>query len=70
MIVDFKLTLKNAVVSDKFIDFLELQWQEDLSPVQLAGRFNKWLYDDEFVRENLPDLARAGQCLLFISPLN
>jgi len=64
------LTLKNAIVSDKFIDYLEFQWQEDLSPVQLAGRFNRWLYDDEFVRKSLPDLARAGQCLLFISPLN
>ena len=69
MKVDFRLTIKNAVVSGKSIDFFELNWREELSTVQLAGRFNQWLYDDEFIQDKLPDLKQAGQCLLSINPL-
>ena len=63
------MTLKNALISGNRIDYLELKWREDLSPVQLAGRFNRWLYDDDFVQDNLPDLNRAERCLLSINPL-
>ena len=69
MIVEFRLTIKKAVIAGKFVDFLELNWQEELTAVQLAGRFNKWLYDDEFVEKKLPDLHRAKVCLLSINPL-
>lgn len=69
MKVDFSLIIDDAVISGKKFDYLELKWQEDLSPVQLAGRFNQWLYDDEFIKENLPDLSWANRCLLTINPL-
>jgi len=68
MKVDFCLMINEAVIMDKEIEYLELRWQEDLSPVQLAGRFNRWLYDEEFIKESLPDLASAGRCLLSINP--
>lgn len=69
MKVDFCLTIDKAVISGKSIDYLELRWQEDLSPGQLAGRFNRWLYDDEFIKDSLPDLNQAARCLLSISPM-
>jgi len=69
MQVDFCLTIKDAVISGNYIDFLELKWREELSPVQLAGRFNRWLYDEEFINESMPDLNRAERCLLSITPL-
>lgn len=68
MKVDFCLTIDNAVISGKIIDYLELRWQEDLSPGQLAGRFNRWLYDEEFIKDSLPDLHQAAHCLLSINP--
>jgi hypothetical protein len=70
MIVSFCLSIDNAVISDRKIDFLELRWEEDLSSTQLAGRFNRWLYDDEFIKDSLPDLTHARHCLLSINPLN
>jgi hypothetical protein len=69
MKVDFCLIIDNAVISGRKFDYLELKWQEELSPVQLAGRFNQWLYDDEFIQQNIPDLCRASRCLLSINPL-
>ncbi len=69
MTVDFSLILNNAVISGRNIEYLELKWQEELSPKQLAGRFDKWLYDDEFISESMPDLLSAGRCLLTINPL-
>jgi len=69
MKVDFCLTIIDAVISGDPIDYFELKWSEDLSPVQLAGRFNRWIYDDEFIRNRLPDLNQAGRCLLSINPL-
>ncbi|MCP4580980.1 MAG: hypothetical protein GY839_05140 [candidate division Zixibacteria bacterium] len=69
MQVDFCLTIFDAIISGDSVDYFELKWSEDLSPVQLAGRFNRWIYDDEFIRDRLPDLSRAGRCLLSINPL-
>ena len=70
MHVDFCLTIKDGVISGKSVDFFELSWREDLTSVQLAGRFNRWLYDEEFITDQLPDLNCAGQCLLSINPSN
>jgi len=69
MKVDFSLTIKNAIISGKSVDFFELKWSEELSSVQLAGRFNQWLYDDEFIKDKLPDLNQASHCLLSITPI-
>lgn len=69
MKVDFCLTLDNAIISGKAVDYLEVRWQEELTPGQLAGRFNRWLYDEEFIKDSLPDLDQARRCLLSISPL-
>jgi len=69
MKVDFRLTIKNGVISGKSVDFFELKWSEELSSIQLAGRFNQWLYDDEFIKDKLPDLNQASQCLLSINPM-
>ena len=68
MKVYFSLTIKNGVISGKSIEFFEVKWCEELTSVQLAGRFNQWLYDDEFVKNKLPDLNHASQCLLSIDP--
>jgi hypothetical protein len=68
MIVDFCLVIDKAVISGHQIDFLEFRWREDLTSTQLAGRFNRWLYDDEFIKDSLPDLTDAGRCLLSINP--
>ena len=69
MRVDFGLIIKNGVISGRRVEYFELKWQEELSPSQLATRFDRWLYDDEFLHEKLPDLASAGRCLLTINPL-
>ena len=68
MKVEFKLTIKNALISGRSVDFFEFKWSEELTSVQLAGRFNKWLYDDEFFKDKLPDLSHASHCLLSINP--
>jgi hypothetical protein len=68
MRVNFCLTMKNAVISDKQVDYFQLVWSEDLTPVQLAGRFNKWLYDDEFIHKSIPDIDHIGYCMLSINP--
>ena len=69
MQVDFRLTIKNAVIADQNVQHFELIWREDLTPIQLAGRFNQWLYDDDFVMRSLPEMDQAGYCLLSITPL-
>lgn len=69
MLVDFNLTIKNAQISNNEIEHFELTWREDLTPVELAGRFNQWLYDDDFIANSLPDLEQVGYCMLTINPL-
>ncbi len=69
MKVDFSLIIKDAVISGRFVEYFELRWYEEISPVQLAGRFNRWLYDDEFIQNSLPDLDQAGHCLFSINPM-
>jgi hypothetical protein len=69
MKVDFCLTIKDAQISNKLIEHFELTWREDLTPIQLAGRFNQWLYDEDFLENSIPDLDRVGYCMLSINPL-
>lgn len=67
--VDFSLTVRDALISGRRVDYLQLRWREELTPVELAGRYNRWLYDDDFVGRQLPDIIGASQLLLSISPL-
>jgi hypothetical protein len=69
MQVDFRLTIKNAQILDNHVEHFELAWREDLTPVQLAGRFNRWLYDEEFIRDSIPEISQIGYCMLSINPL-
>jgi hypothetical protein len=61
--------MKDALIGNEVVDFLELQWHESLSPRQLASRFNVWLSDQTFMRRQMPDLQDATFCQLFIDPL-
>jgi hypothetical protein len=69
MLVDFCLTIKNAQILNNDVEHFELTWREDLTPVQLAGRFNQWLYDEDFLMNSLPELDQVGYCMLSINPL-
>ncbi|NLI14786.1 MAG: hypothetical protein GX409_00715 [candidate division Zixibacteria bacterium] len=69
MLVDFNLTIKNAQILNTEVEHFELTWREDLTPVQLANRFNRWLYDDDFLINSFPELDHAGYCVLTINPL-
>jgi len=69
MQVDFCLTIRDAQIFNNHVEHFELTWREELTPVQLAGRFNSWLYDDEFIHRSIPDLSRMGYCMLSITPL-
>jgi len=69
MLVDFSLTIKDAQILNNEIEHFELTWREDLTPVQLAGRFNQWLYDEDFLANSLPELDHVGYCMLTINPL-
>lgn len=69
MQVKFSLKMMDATVGDRVIDYFELEWKEDLTPRQLAVRFNSWLSDQSFLTTRLPDLQDAAYCQLFINPL-
>jgi hypothetical protein len=68
MKVKFCLKMKKALVGTISVDYLEINWQEDLNQEQLAGRFNTWLYDESFIEQRLPDLKEAAYCQLMIDP--
>ncbi len=69
MNVRFCLKMKNAHIGEDIIDFLELEWHEELTPRQLAARFHVWLNDQDFVERQLPDLKEAAYCQLSINPV-
>ena len=69
MQVQFCLKMKDALIENKSIDYLELEWQEDLTPTDLADCFNQWIGDQTFIQRQLPDLIQAEYCQLFINPL-
>jgi hypothetical protein len=69
MEVRFSLRMKDAIVDGDVVDFLELEWREQLTPRQLASRFHIWLNDQYFVERQLPDLQDAAYCQLSIDPL-
>ena len=69
MIVQFSLKMKDAWIGDNLVDYLELEWHEDLTPRQLAARFHVWLNDQTFIERQIPDLREAAYCQLFINPL-
>jgi hypothetical protein len=60
--------MRDALIGDAVVDYLELGWQEELTPRQLAARFQAWLNDSTFIERKLPDLKEAAFCQLFISP--
>ncbi len=68
MKVRFRLKLMDAHIGPDRVDFLELEWHEQLTPKQLAARFHVWLNDREFVERQLPDLKTATYCQLSIDP--
>jgi hypothetical protein len=68
MQVKFILKVKDAVIADKNIEYLELSWQEELTHAQLAAHFHSWLNDQTFIDRKLPDLKNAAYCQLFINP--
>lgn len=69
MLVNFCLKMKDAEIGRERIDYFEVGWQEDLTPRQLALRFDNWLTDECFFEERMPDLKRAAWCQLHINPL-
>jgi hypothetical protein len=60
--------MRDAVIGETPVEFLELAWEEDLNPRQLAERFQAWLSDCTFVERKLPDLKEATFCQLTIDP--
>jgi hypothetical protein len=60
--------MKDAIIGKKNIQFLEINWEEDLTCNQLASRFNIWLKDETFIERRLPDLKEAAYCQLSIDP--
>lgn len=68
MQVQFSLKIKDALIGGVAIDYFELEWKEDLTPRQLATRFNCWLNDNSFIRDRFPDLQDAAFCQLLINP--
>ena len=69
MLVEFSLKLKNGFLGGSEIQFLELEWNEELTKNELVDRFNAWLYDQDFIEKRLPSLATADFCQLSINPL-
>jgi len=69
VLVNFRLKMKDAEIGREIIDYFQLDWQEDLTPNQLASRFNDWLTDESFFEDRIPDLRRARFCQLHINPL-
>jgi len=69
MQVQFSLKMKDALIREVEIDYFELEWKEDLTPRQLAARFNSWLSDNSFIKNRFPDLQDATFCQLLINPL-
>lgn len=68
MKVRFSLKMKDARIGEETIEYLQLDWHEQLTPKQLAARFHVWLNDHEFVGRQLPDLKDATYCQLSIDP--
>jgi hypothetical protein len=68
MQVKFCLKMKNAVIGKKYVQYFEMNWQEDLNSQELAERFDVWLNDETFMKYKLPDLKEAGFCQLLIDP--
>jgi len=68
--VRFSLKMKDALIGNDIIEFLELEWHEQLTPRQLASRFHSWLNDQYFIERQMPDLREASYCQLSIDPLN
>jgi hypothetical protein len=68
MQVKFSLKMKNAIIGTKYVQYLEIDWSEDLSRQELAERFDTWLNDETFIRHKLPDLKEASYCQLLIDP--
>jgi hypothetical protein len=61
--------MKDAIIGNTTVEFLELCWQEDLDSQGLADRFRTWLSDQMFIEQRLPDLRQAAFCQLTIDPL-
>ncbi len=68
MQVKFCLKMRNAIIGTKYVQYLEIDWSEDLSRQELAERFDTWLNDEMFIRHKLPDLKKADYCQLLIDP--
>jgi hypothetical protein len=68
MRVRFCLKIKNALIGTISVDYLEINWSEELDQHQLASRFNTWLHDETFIERRLPDLKEAAYCQLQIDP--
>jgi hypothetical protein len=68
MLVKFCLKMKNALIGTISVDYLEINWQEELTHTQLAGCFQAWLNDETFIQRRLPDLQEASFCQLLIDP--
>jgi len=60
--------MKNALIGSVRVQFLEMEWQEELSKYQLAERFHCWLHEQDFMQKRLPDLLDADFCQLSIDP--
>jgi hypothetical protein len=60
--------MKNALIGTISVDYLEINWEEELTRKQLAGRFQAWLNDETFIQRRLPDLKEASFCQLLIDP--
>ena len=69
MQIQFELTMNNAVVNDKLIDQIIIQWPEELTADELLDVSLRWMMTKYFLINRMDGLQKVKDSSLSIQPI-
>ena len=63
------LILKDLIVDGKHIDYLEIEWELDLTQKEVFDLSRKWIDSRHFLREMIKGIERVTNSQMIIEPM-
>lgn len=69
MNVKLTLTLRDALVNNRWVDLIALEWTTRATPEEVLEMSQKWITTQNFLTQRMSGVKRVGESSFTIEPL-
>jgi len=69
MHVKLTLTLRNALVNNRWVDVVSLEWNTQASPEEVLHMSQEWITTQNFLTRHMSGVKKVGESSFTIEPL-